>query len=174
MAIRRPWLALVILLSPAAAYAHDHFADACVAPTYEKGSTLLGFHIAGGFTVPEPPSAKAEVKRVSVLADFSMHWNKGGIDKSRTNYAGGLRYAFALRPDQKIVPFAQVLLGASHINTEGDGNTDPFVGFGVGVERIWGGPGGYGLRGQLDYLVRSGEVSPRVSVGFVFRFETHQ
>ena len=105
-----------------------------------------------------------------VLGDFSIQRNSD-IGERRLNYAGGLRYSFARTRGQKVVPFAHVLIGASHIKTGADRTWDPMVSLGAGAEYIWGSPAGFGLRGQLDYLVRGGEVSPRATVGVVFRFE---
>jgi hypothetical protein len=171
MAIRRWWLVLVILLIPAAVQAHDHFADASGGPSYQSGSTLFGFYATFSKTVTDPATATIKVKRVSFLGDFSAHWSTDDSDTWRINFAGGVRYTFAQKHEQKTLPFVHVLLGGSHVNIAVVGDTDPVLTFGTGVEYVFGdSTAGLGLRSQVDYIVRQGEVSPRISVGVVKRW----
>ena len=170
MGIRRPCLLLVTLLVPAVAHAHDHFADVYGAPSHQNSSKLVGFHVTFSKTIPEPAGATTAVRRLSFLGDFSPHWSVDSSDKWRINLAAGVRYTFAKNPDQKHLTFVHVLMGLSHVNTAGVGDTDPVVGFGGGYEYVFrDSPAGMGVRGQLDYIVRGGEVSPRVSLGIVLR-----
>lgn len=174
MGIRRPWLALVILLGPAAAHAHDHFADGYGGVSVQNGSTLVGFHTTFSKTLPEPEGVESGVKRLTFLVDVSKHWNAGGTDKSQLNYAAGVRYTFAQKEAQKLLPFVQVLMGGAHVNTDGEGNDDPMLGVGGGVEYVFKtSPGGWAVRGQVDYIVRHEEVKPRLSVGLAYRWVKH-
>jgi hypothetical protein len=82
-----------------------------------------------------------------------------------------VRYMFVARHDQKKVPFVQVLVGGTHVKTNGEGDADPALAVGGGFEYIVkNSPKGWGIRIQADYIVRPGDVSPRLSAGLVKRW----
>jgi hypothetical protein len=173
MRIRRPWLAVLILLSPSAAHAHDHFADACVAAAASFSNPVIGFHVTFAKTVPELDAKfKEEVKRVSFVGDFSWQgWDPGDGEDKDVNFLTGVRYMFVASHAQKKIPFVQVLVGGTHVKTNGVGDTDPAVAVGAGFEYILkDSPKGWGIRVQADYIVRPGDVSPRLSAGIAKRW----
>jgi len=163
---RRLWLMLAILLSPAAAHAHDHFMDALLGPAYEHGSALFGIHLTVAKTVSDPISTRAGVKRLSVLGDFSA---TAGDDQRRISYATGLRYSIAKSANQKSVVFFHGLAGAAHRKVDDVGDHAFLVGGGGGWEYIF--RDGYAFRAQVDGLALDGDFNARVSLGVVFRFD---
>jgi hypothetical protein len=172
MRIRQCGLMVLILLSPAAAQAHDHFADIAGNLAAAFSEPLLGFHVTFAKTVPELESKFQEgVRRVSFVGDFSMHWDPGEGEDRDINFLTGLRYAFVSTHDQNKVPFVQVLVGGTDVKTSGVRDTDPALALGGGFEYIpQNSPKGWGIRAQVDYIVRPGDISPRLSAGVVKRW----
>ena len=173
--MRRFCPVLLVLLIPASAQAHFHKANAYAGISIVSGSTLVGVHGTVDFPVPTgPPPDPApkdgrRLKDLSLVADLSTHW--GSDDASQVNFMGGVRYTFATRPDQRSLPFVQVLLGGSRTSRTGLSDTDPSLAVGAGIEHMLTDDldAGWGVRVQLDYIVRPGDVAPRFSAGVVKR-----
>ena len=173
MRIRRLWLVLVLLLVPTAARAHDHFADVCFGVSLAHESILVGPFATVSKTFKT--STDSKLRNVSLIGDLSTHWGShDDIDVRRVFFMGGLRYTFAGESHQKHLPFVEVLLGGAH-NDDDDGSdadADPALAIGAGYEHVMSGsPGGWGIRVQGGYIVRPGDITPRISVGFVKRFK---
>lgn len=174
MRIRRPWLVLVAVLMPSVTHAHDHFADLYGAASLMFGSAHPGLHVSFSKTLPQVEEAAAAdvVKRLTFVGDFSAHWEAGEGDRRNVNYLGGLRYTFAKTAHSSKLPFVHLMLGGVHTKSAGQGDGDAALALGGGFEYIpSGSPGGFGFRVQADYIVRPGDVQPRVSAGIVWRKE---
>jgi hypothetical protein len=171
--LQRPWLVLAVLLIPAAAVADDHRADRFGGLSFGRGSVLVGAHVADAITLP-----KLANKDLALIGDLSVHFGSSGA-LTRVAGLGGLRLTLARdgqppRDEPKLLPFAVVLLGAVHTNGP-DANDTAFAGgVGGGVDylpRRGASRGAWGMRGQLDYLLKGGEDFVRLSVGVVYRFK---
>lgn len=175
MRIRRPWLVLVLLLVPTIARAHNHFADVCFGVSDAHESMLVGPFVTVSKTFET--STDSKLRNLSLIGDLSTHWGShDDLDVRRVFFMGGLRYTFAGDQHQKHLPFVEVLLGGVH-NKDDDGNgnsegdADPALAIGAGYEHVMSGsPYGWGIRVQGGYIVRPGDVTPRISVGLVKRF----
>jgi hypothetical protein len=158
---------LAVVLIPTAAGAHFHDWDASGAGSVTRGSTLVGLHASVARVLP-PPSRR-DTSPLSVVGDVSIHWGSG--DVTQFTLLSGLRHTFAQKREQRWLPFAHALLGFVHARTRGAGDTDPALGFGAGIDRVLG-DSDWGVRAQLDYIVRPGDIAPRFSAGFVKHFNS--
>jgi hypothetical protein len=168
MRIRLRWLVVVVLLLvPSAVRAHDHTADVFFSIwSYEHASNLFGLQGAYALTIPDVP-------HLSLVGDLAFHQGShDDNDVTQTTYMGGIRYMFA-EGHTKHVPFAHVLVGVARRSGDLPSDTDLALAVGGGYEYLPNGDqssGGWGIRLTADYIA-GGEGFPRVSAGFVFRFD---
>lgn len=167
MRIPRLWLVLVLLALPTAARAHEHKMDLYGGPSLESGSVLVG--LLGSVSIPIA-IPETDVRHLSVVADVSAHW--GTNDRRQSTVMAGLRYSFAATTEQRHLPFAHVMIGAAETSNRISGDWGFGAALGGGVESvIWGdGESGSGVRAQADFIVRPGDNSARVTVGFFKRW----
>jgi hypothetical protein len=166
------WLIFTILLVAGSAYAQD-------APRAEvsMGYSFLRLGGTGGMNQNGASlSIAGNVNRwFGIVGDFGgYHSSPFGASLNTYTFLAGPR--FSLRRNDKVTPFAQVLVGGAHLAAGVDGfsaSVTPFVmsaGGGIDLrisQRV-------ALRPQVDYLYfRSGGQSGnagRASVGIVYRF----
>jgi hypothetical protein len=70
-------MVLVVLLSPAAAFADRHKIEVLAAVSYTKGSHLFGFHIFGGMPLGDARTfteSDARPRFWTAFVDFSLHF----------------------------------------------------------------------------------------------------
>jgi hypothetical protein len=179
MRVRHAWLVpmVVVLFSPAATYADNHWGDISAAASASAGSALGGVKFAFTKTLDEAPP------RVwNFVGDANVQWGA----KSLTQWSGfaGIRFNIERQAYPRKVPFVQALVGwaGDHDNPKKTGAHGMFV-TGVGCDFLtdrydenrkvkeelliaW--------RVQLDWIASlSGNVDPygRLSFGVVLRFK---
>jgi hypothetical protein len=165
--------ALVVLMLSVVSHAQDvPMAD------LSAGYSLL--FIAKGFTLTTNGGSGAVAFNVNqwlgVVGDFGVYDGSPGIPGLiGETYTGGPRFSY--RKWNRLIPYAEGLIGGAHANTTNGGFLGARNAFAVG-----GGGGGdlrldsagrYALRGQLDLLNfranGSNTGAVRLSAGFVFR-----
>jgi hypothetical protein len=181
MGIRRPWLVLLVLLTPAGARAGHHKFDTFVAPSYlvGKGSTieLGGWHVSGAATLAE------EHAWLSLVGDLSVHFV--GLDDrtqrgvTQFSFMAGPRFTVKNSHPLRMLFGHVMLLGAVHrsLGSQLGGTSAGAVAIGVGYEFAPGEKKGdetWGTRLQIDYVrpvssdLRHGW---RFSLGATYRFQ---
>ena len=182
MCFRGSRVVLFVLLMSTAAYADDHRADIYSGFSWAQGSSLFGVQESYAFLVPQVTN-----KDLTIVGDFAVNFgSNAGTDLTRVTFLAGPRVSLGLRENKKNVFFGHALAGVVYTNNAGgavQGN-DFAVGLGGGwellptrkpndpkataqtqLENLWG------LRVQVDYVIRSGEAEnfARVSVGVIYR-----
>jgi hypothetical protein len=176
------WLAVIVLVLPAAARADDHRADVNGGLSFGKASKLIGIHVT--LAVPIPDNEKW-----SLLADISNHWDlNDDLDEKRSVYLSGLRYTHPVNQESNHKVFVQGLLGSGHTTLNGSSDADLTLAFGGGWEYILD-PARTpaeakakgvqyktyvsGFRAQVDYVIAQGDTKnfPRFTVGYVGRWK---
>ena len=170
MLSRRLWLVVVVMLIPTAGRAHDHNADYFLAGSYAKGSNIWGLHQAFAKTI------KPGDYDWSVVGDLGFHFGShDGSGVTRIAFVGGVRYTFPGNPKVHKNRLSLHALGGGVRTHEGaESDTDPALVLGAGYEFLPRGhmsAAGWAFRIQGDYVVNDRESFPRVSLGFVHRFQ---
>jgi hypothetical protein len=177
MRVRRPWLALVVLLVPAGAHSGDHRFGVFIAPSYlrAKGSTdhLGGWHVSGEATL------KKTKRRLSFIGDVSIHpfGSDGDKDLTQVTFITGTRWTFLA--ERKYSPSVHFMAIGAVLRTEGKLDVSTATGaiaVGLALDFVPAKEGPWGLRAQIDYVVPYAsdlESSVRVSVGWMYRFHDH-
>jgi hypothetical protein len=177
MGTRPAGVALVLFLIPAAAYADDHWFDACGAHSAAGLSYVDGRQFT--LTVPLPllDPFPPKPKRVSLILDYSSRGGRhGDQDVNQKTWAAGLRMAKVDRVGKAVLPFGQALIVRE--DREGSSLDGKHTGLalGAGVEVLKRRPGifagvGVRLQGDVVYLFGADERSlyPRGAIGIVLR-----
>jgi len=165
-------LALVILgLASVAAAQERTSRDISVGYSYLREGFSNGINANGGNL-----SATAYVNHwLGITGDFgAYHATPFGVSANTYTFLVGPRFAY--RRQERVMPFAQVLVGGAHLTAGGFGASAATSGF------AWSAGGGVDLditrhlafRPQFDYIgvhASGGTLnSARASVGLVFRF----
>lgn len=180
MGVRRPWLALAVLLIPAGAQAGHHKFDAFVAPfSYLRatGSTinLGGWHVSGAATLGEKRTW------LSLIGDLSVHFveldERTQGDLTQITFMAGPRFTVESTHALRDLFGHVMLLGAVHrAGSRQIGGTAGALAIGAGYDFA---PGAkekketWGTRLQVDYIwpvssdLRHGW---RFSLGAIYRF----
>ena len=185
MRIQRSWLAVAVLLIPAAARADDHRADRFGGFSRAGGSSLFGVHVTDAITLPSRGMTNRDL---ALLGDLSVHVgsrtpgrSQGRADDqhdvTRITFLGGLRWTFAKdvadrQQQPKLLPFVHGLLGGVYTHDRAnDASIAGGVGGGLDYVLRRGEPReAWATRVQVDYIVSGQEDFVRVSAGIVYRF----
>ena len=197
MGTRRSSLALVLLLLPVPAWAHQHNWEMAAGLSPATGSLLWGGNFVVGRTIYRDPQG---VHRWGLLGDFGLNGgpHDGGSVSQQSLMVGG-RFSYwltmkklVLVPDKpeyhpRLQFFVQALGGVVRVNNElltvttsgieridDDPDKDAALSLGTGLDFLFSDYGG--LRGQVDFVRRLSADEPRkhffrFSVGVVYRFE---
>jgi hypothetical protein len=169
----RLWLIVLAILVPSLADANDHVAGFYSGVSFDKGSTLTGFHEVIDIVIPKPWE-----KNCSIVSDLSVNFGKHDDDThiSRVTSLFGVRVALVKndgKPHRSVL-FANGLAGVTS-DSKIDEKNHRSLAVGGGWEYVLkhidrAGDGGPALRGQIDYVaVHNHENFWRFSVGFVYR-----
>ena len=137
-------------------------------------------HILYGFTIPfDGASSSVAVNAnrwLGAVGDLGVyHGSPGGMGITGETYTAGPRFSY--RKLNRIVPFAQALIGGSHFSASSGGisggGSEFALGLGGGADVLLSHSGRVALRGQLEYFgIRangSTTNAARLSAALVYR-----
>jgi hypothetical protein len=176
MRARRYCLILVsTLLIPAPAHAHLHKAAMYAAGTFDQGSNLGGFELAGDVTVhkfPGPDRSKFN-PQCSLFLDVGANWGSHGEgDRTQAALMAGGRATWGDWPVEPFVTLAYVLLRTQDsVPNVSDTRSGFDTGAGLSIRIV---NDRFYLRGQYDYTFlwgsdRIAHHYKRISIGVEVR-----